>query len=289
MKIPEGPELAYARDRLKILLSRKRITDMSIGMTGRYTKKSPEGFDRILSLIKSKGRGPLVTEVSTHGKFMWWKFMFDDDSVSWYMHCTYGMSGGWYKSPSKHTAFVMEYAAGDAHIIRETHNIFFNDPRHFGTLKFVQGDALHTKKLATLGPCILSSGVTPELFSENALCKPTRTISEALMDQSCLAGVGNYLKAEALYRSGISPWRCVTDLSASEYVDLTRDVVDVATESYRSQGATISTYRTVDGQRGTTQFDFRIYSRKQCPKGHIVTREQTPEGRTSHWCKQCQK
>lgn len=109
------------------------------------------------------------------------------------------------------------------------------------------------------------------------------------MDQSCVAGVGNYLKAEALYRSGISPWRQVTEMTPDEYVVLCKDVIDVATESYRSQGATISTYRTVDGSRGTTQFDFKVYSKSTCPMGHDVVRQETPEGRTSHWCQTCQK
>lgn len=77
--------------------------------------------------------------------------------------------------------------------------------------------------------------------------------------------------------------------SSDEYVSLCGHVLDVAAESYRSQGATISTYRTVDGSKGSTQFDFRVYSRRACPLGHSVAREETPEGRTSHWCPTCQK
>lgn len=198
------------------------------------------------------------------------------------------MSGGWYTSSSRHTALSVRYNLSGVPVTRDVQSLFFNDPRHFGTVKFVKSEAAHRKKLSSLGPCILGTEVTPEIFAENALGKPTRTISEALMDQTCLSGVGNYLKAEALYRSGISPWRCVTDISPAEYVRLTADVVAVASESYRSQGATISTYRTVDGNKGTTQFDFQVYSRKTCPKGHTVVREQTPEGRTSHWCRICQ-
>lgn len=109
------------------------------------------------------------------------------------------------------------------------------------------------------------------------------------MDQRTVAGVGNYIKAECLYRSGISPWRLVTDITEAEYVKLCGDVIGVAQESYASQGATISTYKTVDGSRGTTQFNFQVYSRKECPKGHPVLRQETPDGRTSHWCSVCQK
>lgn len=283
--MPEGPELAYAKDRLKLLLTGKRITNVSVGTTGRYLKKPPEGLDA----FRTARSGPLIAEIGTKGKFMWWKFTFDGDPIPWYLHCTYGMSGGWFNSSSKHTAFVVKYNDSGVPITRDTHCIFFNDPRHFGTLKFIRGEDAHVKKLSTLGPCILGSELTAEIFTKNVIRKPTRTIAETLMDQRVVSGVGNYLKAEVLYRSGISPWRIVTDMSVGELVSLARNIVDVASESYKLQGATISTYRTVDGQQGTTQFDFRVYSKKKCPLEHDVLRQETPEGRTSHWCPTCQK
>lgn len=211
------------------------------------------------------------------------------DGVDWYLHCTYGMSGGWYTYANKHTAFSIRYNASGTPITRDTMSLFFNDPRHFGTLRFVRGKDPHDKKLGSLGPCILGPRIDPVLFAEKVIGKRSRTIAEALMDQSVVSGCGNYLKAEVLYRSGVSPWRLVEDITPEEYVGLCRDLWDAAAESYRSQGATISTYRTPDGHEGTTQFNFRVYSRKSCPSGHEVAREETPEGRTSHWCRTCQK
>ena len=287
--MPEGPELAHSRDRLKMLLSGKRIADMSIGTSGRYLKKPPEGLEQILLGLRPKGAGPEIAEIGTRGKFMWWKLIVDDDPLPWYMHCTYGMSGGWFKTSTKHTAFVVTYSDSGSPLLRDTHSVFFNDPRHFGTVKFVRGEDAHAAKLATLGPCILGQELTPEIFTNNVLRKHTRTIAEALMDQRVVAGIGNYIKAECLHRVGISPWRPVTDIPALDYVSLYNAVVNVADESYRSQGATISTYRTIDGSRGNTQFSFRVYSRKTCPSGHPVKREETPDGRTSHWCPVCQK
>lgn len=196
------------------------------------------------------------------------------------MWCTYGMSGQWSRTPTKHTAATVNFEGGTIH---------FNDPRHFGTLKFVDDEKTHLRKLATLGPDVLEDGLTPDLFAQKVLSKPSRTIAEALMDQKTVSGVGNYMKAEALFRSGISPWRMVTDVSSEEYVKLCGDVCDVARESYASQGASIKTYRTVDGEQGTTQFDFQIYSMRECPKGHGVRNDTTPEGRTSWWCDVCQK
>lgn len=262
---------------------------MSVGQTGRYLKKEPEGLESFLTQIRTSNVGPLISEVGTKGKFMWWKFDLMNDPVPWFMHCTYGMSGGWFTSPTNHSAFVVEYSDSGIPVTRDTQHVFFNDPRHFGTIKFVRGGEVHEKKLRSLGPCILTSQMTPSLFATKVLGKPVRTIAEALMDQATVSGIGNYIKAEVLYRSGVSPWRPVTEITPQEYEEMCQHVLDVASESYKSRGATISTYRTVDGQKGATQFDFKVYSMKRCPLGHEVSREETPEGRTSHWCKVCQK
>ena len=275
--MPEGPELRHSRDALKRIIEGKTILDASPGLSGRYTVKPPVGFKEFKE--DSSREHFKVEQIATKGKFMWWKLTSSQKTC--YMHCTYGMSAGWFRTPTKHTAFIFEYGDGS--------KLFFNDIRHFGTIKFVHTLEEHTSKLATLGPCILGGGVTPEIFAENVLKKPGRTIAEALMDQSCVSGVGNYLKAEALYRSGISPWRIVTEISPNEFVTLCQEVIASATESYRSQGATIKTYKTMDGSSGSAQFQFRVYSLKNCPLDHPIRHEETPEGRTSWWCDQCQK
>jgi len=286
--VPEGPELAYSRDRIKSLIEGKALCELRIGSTGRFIKKPPEGLGEFIAEKNLKG-SPRVKEVGTKGKFMWWMFEFPSSAENWYLHCTYGMSGGWYTSPSKHTAFIIEYNGSGVSITRDTQKLFFNDARRFGTLKFLKGDTFHKKKLASLGPCILTSELTPELFVEKILKKPNRTISESLMDQSVVSGIGNYLKAEVLFKSRISPWRTVTEITSEEYIDLLNNSIEIANSSYVSQGATISTYRTVDGSKGTTQFNFQIYSKQNCSAGHEVRREDTPDGRTSWWCPICQK
>lgn len=271
--MPEGPELRYSRDFLRRILLGQEITGFQRCHTGRYSVKLPEGFEEASSRLPF-----LVESIDTRGKFIWWTLVAKDGS-HWYMHNTYGMSGGWFKEAGRHTCLIAE--VGDR-------RIFFNDPRHFGTVKFVGSEAQHLKKLRTLGPCIFDPGMTPEIFAKNILRKPSRTIAEALMDQSVVAGVGNYLKAEILHRTGVSPWRQVSEVTAEEFLSLHAETVACAESSYRSQGATIMTYRTPDGEEGEAQFDFQVYGQKTCPQGHDVRNEETPEGRTSWWCPVCQ-
>ena len=263
---------------LQQILLQNQLLWVEIG-AGRYAKKFPEGYEVFHGLlIKSSAK---IEEVQVKGKFMWWKFSMPQEKEPWYMWCTYGMSGQWSQKPSKHTAVTLRLGDGTS--------LFFNDPRHFGTIKFVKGETTHLKKLASLGPCILGDPLTPEIFVKNVLRKSKATIAENLMNQKLIAGVGNYIKAECLYRSGISPWRIVSDINADEFLRLHRSVLDVARESYASQGASIYTYKNVDGSEGSSHFEFQVYGRKTCPQGHPVTNEETPEGRTSWWCQTCQK
>ena len=282
-KLPEAPELAYSRDRLRKIVGERLITKMTPGEKGRYAKKRPEGFDKIILDLPLK-----VESIDTKGKFMYWT-LTGRSGARWYMHCSYGMSGGWYTGESGHTAFIVHHNVSGSEITRDLMPLFFNDPRHFGTIKFVNSEKVHEKKLGTLGPCILTPGLTPEIFAGNVLRKQDRPICEALMDQSVISGVGNYLRAEALYHCKVNPWARVTELSSDDYVRLHSSILSIAKDSYTSQGATISTYRTVDGTKGTTQFDFHVYGKKSDPDGREVVSRQDANGRTMHWCPSVQK
>jgi len=272
--MPEGPELRYSRDFLRQSLVGKVITGIQRCPTGRYSNKPPEGFDAVTLVLPLR-----VESIDTHGKFMWWT-LEGSDGIRWYMHCTYGMSGGWFREASRHACFFVEVGED---------KVFFNDPRHFGTIKFVSSAAAHAKKLRTLGPCIFDPGLTPEIFAKNALRKPSRTIAEALMDQSAVAGVGNYLRAEILYDCGIDPWKNVIEIASEQYVKLCEATMRIAKASYKSQGASIKTYRNVDGSIGTAQFDFKVYGRSTCPLDHDIMRRYDENKRMIHWCALCQK
>ncbi|CAM6003616.1 unnamed protein product [Sphagnum balticum] len=90
----------------------------------------------------------------------------------------------------------------------------FNDPRHFGTIKFTHKKADLDAKLKELGWDPLAYPYdTHERFITSRLASAkyaNKTIGEVLMNQSLFAGVGNYIRAEALYEAGISPWRAMS-------------------------------------------------------------------------------
>jgi formamidopyrimidine-DNA glycosylase len=281
--MPEGPELRHSRDVLRNIVMGKNMTRLLSTISGRYKEKSPEGLEEIRKDLPLK-----IESIDVKGKFMWWTLK--GHTKTWYMFSTYGMSGQWSLTSGKHSAFIIEYNDDGSFVSKDQQKIFFNDQRRFGTIKFIPNKQTLTKKLTSLGPDILDhSSMTSEIFAERILKKPNRTISEALMDQGCISGCGNYLKAEALYRAAISPKRVVVELSSNEIIKLHEELIAAAHESYTDQGASIRTYRTVDGDKGNAQFYFRIYNQKKCMLNHDVLREETADGRTSWWCSTCQK
>jgi formamidopyrimidine-DNA glycosylase len=104
------------------------------------------------------------------------------------------------------------------------------------------------------------------------------------MDQSIFAGVGNYIRAEALYLAKISPWRQANLMKKEEVVTLCQALADVMNESYSHQGATILTYKDAYGAEGKYSSCFKVYGQATDPLGNPIIKEETPEGRTIHWC-----
>ena len=297
--MPEGPEVRRSADAISKLLTGKQIVNVFQGKRGRYADNPPDGFKEFLGELRCHG-GPIVAEVNCKGKFMWWKLEFsprpfrrnyEDDA--WYLWCTYGMSGQWTADETPHTAFGVYY--GDtfdaAQNFVQPASLYFNDIRHFGTLKFVNSDEAHAKKLASLGPDMLTSPPDDKAFEGRimALKNRSKTLAEVLMDQSVVSGVGNYVKAEALYLSELSPHRTVSSLTPQDLKRLRQQIINVMKASYATGGATISTYKNPDGTRGEAQNRFVVYGNKVDPMGNPVIKEETRDGRTTHWVPNIQR
>ena len=285
--MPEGPELARSRDRLKQILEGRAVINAYCGKTGRYAKEPPVGFDKLVDGIQKKGP-PRVKEVGVKGKFMWWRLNFPCEHENWYLWTTYGMSGQWMTKEGKHTGFGIYHNVSGVPI-DSFDSLYFNDPRHFGTLKFVRGDEAQAKKLASLGPDMLNDPPDEQAFRTAMRRRNNKTLAEALMDQSCISGVGNYIKAEALYLAELSPHREVFSLSGTDMEHLRRQIINVMRASYNNDGATIRSYLNVDGTKGGMRSRFVVYDNQTDPLGNPVVREETKDGRTTHWVPAIQK
>jgi formamidopyrimidine-DNA glycosylase len=276
--MPEGPEVKLSADLIRPLLLERVVYDALPIPDGRYGGGNfPEGYKAFYDSIA--GRDVTITDVQVKGKFMYWTF-----SNGWYLFNTFGMTGQWSPTQGKHPCFLFVLNATEPH-----ENMHFNDHRHFGTVKFVNNKRELDKKLEELGWDPLESPLDKNLkWLTFQLSKTSKSIAEVLMDQSLFSGVGNYIRAEALYACKLSPWRAANKLSPDEIKALCQAIVDVMQESYQHQGATISTYKTAYGAEGKYSTLFKVYGQKQDSAGRKIIKQQTPDKRTIHWCPEIQ-
>jgi endonuclease-8 len=107
------------------------------------------------------------------------------------------------------------------------------------------------------------------------------TIAEALLDQRCLAGIGNLYKAEVLFLRGVHPRTRVSNVEdLKSMVDLAQRLID-ANRGRWTQSTTGSIRR---GQ------EVYVYGRAGAPCrrcGTLIRRETLGE-RITYWCPSCQ-
>jgi endonuclease-8 len=111
-----------------------------------------------------------------------------------------------------------------------------------------------------------------------------RRLGGLLLDQSFLAGLGNYLRAETLWQAGLAPSHRPRELDDTACHALAHALLDVPRRSYRTRGRRGS--RLQD-----TPFRFNVYARtgKPCPRcAHPIVRSHA-SGRPMFTCPHCQR
>lgn len=277
--MPEGVEVKISAELIKPLVQNRRVVDTSFTENSRYAFKKPEGYDKFIKYFDSNQNGVYVQDVQTKGKFMYWTF-----TDNWHLFCTFGMSGQWSPNRGKHPCFILRHTQDMT--TNHAFEIVFNDPRHFGTITFSNNPQDLLIKLNKLGWDPLQFGKNQFWINYvTGICaRTTKPIGQVLMDQSVFAGVGNYIRAEALYLAKISPWRQSNLMTKDDIKTLCEAVVDVMNESYKHQGATILTYKDAYGAEGKYSSCFKVYGQKTDPLGNKIIKENTPDKRSIHWC-----
>jgi formamidopyrimidine-DNA glycosylase len=130
--------------------------------------------------------------------------------------------------------------------------------------------------LGRLGPDALS--VKRKEFLELMDSRRGR-VKSALLDQSFIAGVGNLLADEALWRARIHPARRIEDLSVDERAALFRELRSVIRDTVDSYPERIRTrWTSARGRPGAP-----------CPRCRTELTRMVVGGRTTYVCPSCQR
>ena len=167
------------------------------------------------------------------------------------------------------------------------------DVRSFGQMWWIkEGVSPYTtiKGLGSLGPEPFSRDFDAK-YLKNVISKRTKSIKAILLDQTIVAGIGNIYADESLYNAGISPFRKAKTIKKNELIKLKKSIVDVLRKSIGSGGTTFSDFRDLEGESGDFGLQTNVYRRtgKECRKCGNLIEKQKIAGRSTHWCRKCQK
>lgn len=266
--MPEGVEIKNSSIILNKWIQNDVLVDIDKSdIAGKFINKHIKNLDRL-----EEYKNLVCEKVDCKGKLLY--FSFDEDH---HISCNFGMAAQWSQEKNKHSCFSLTF--------ENFGKLYFNDMRHFGNLEFLNKSELNSK-LNTLGIDFLSILPTeiPDIFEtiESKLGNTKNIIADDLLDQSIFAGVGNYIRAEALYIAKLDPNKYSFALSNHEIVNLCQAIIDVMQRSFASKGASILTYKNVDETLGT--FQFKCYGKSKDDFGNEILKKKTKNDRTLYYC-----
>lgn len=277
--MPEGPEVRTVSDKLRPILTGKIIMTAYKGERGKSV-----GFENLTF-------PSTITGVRTYGK----KILIDivtNNNLSYVIVVSLGMTGRLQYNLGDHTHIYFNISeseiSGPFRILRPAFTLYYDDYRYMGSVDIIP-TANMPMYLGNIGPDVLAAALDENtwipsttwlaIFTQKKIQK--WAICKAFLEQSLVAGIGNYLLSEILYYAGILPERKINTITLQEWETLRVVAHKIILLSYSHGGFTIKDFISPDGQWGT--YPAAVYGKKFDPYGNPVTSMKTSNGRTSHF------
>ena len=275
--MPELPEVQTVVNGIKSKINKHKILRFK-----KYISKLRYPIQKDLS---SKIESSRVTTVFRRAKYI---IINLSNNRSLVIHL--GMSGRIIivknnKKKFKHTHFSILF---DKNLVFQ-----FIDPRRFGYIFVTETASLERHRF------FVNLGVEPLIrqFNDQYLLNVTKNkkspIKNIIMNQKYIVGVGNIYASEALFMSGIHPFRLGKDITKRDCVKLVRAIKSVLKKSIKLGGSSINDHTMVSGKMGYFQNKLYVYGKEgskcakrscQSPIIRIVIAQ-----RSSFYCSECQR
>ncbi len=211
------------------------------------------------------------------------KYLVADLSDRRQMVVHLGMTGVLHLRPESREPYVRAWWRLD-----NNQRLVFEDVRRFGRIAVVTaGDYRTLPTLHAIGPEPLSEAFTPEGLWQ-AVRKSRVRLKTQLLNQRCVAGVGNIYADEALFEAGVHPGlRRLTRAQAARLVPAIQLVLE---RGLANGGTTLRDYRTVDGATGNNQRALACYGRAgaRCIRCGDTLKASVIDARSTTHCPTCQ-
>jgi formamidopyrimidine-DNA glycosylase len=263
--MPELPDVELARRRLRSWMGGATVTAARSTDRHIFRPSSPAVLGQ--ALVGRRVRG-----VGRRGK--WLRIELDDGGL---LFSHLGMTGDWVQRDLEAAAHGSERARID--LVRadgRRSSVRYVDSRRFGRLIVAREDIEEWREL---GPDPLTDGIDPRALAES-LGRTRRALKDTLMDQTVIAGVGNILATEALWRARLDP-RSRSDLLSQR--DVARVVRGLHAEIRKELAA-----RRAGTQEGRESFSAYGRAGRPCRRCRSPLVRVVIAGRTTTFCPHCQ-
>ena len=161
--------------------------------------------------------------------------------------------------------------------------------------EFLSGRELERQEqLRSLGPDPLGGAFDAAETLRRMRARARDPVSDVLLNQRVIAGIGNVFKSEILFLAGVHPFARIADLADA---DLERIVATAQTQLAANVMDRSQTLSVATGRRTTRSLDpaakLWVYSRggKPCRRcgAAIQSRKTGPDARLTYWCPVCQR
>lgn len=119
-----------------------------------------------------------------------------------------------------------------------------------------------------VGPDLLTETPSPEEWYASLQKRKRKSLALFLLDQEIWSGVGNYIRSEAFFLSGVNPLAKCGDLSREESDALFEAILSVMRDSLRLGSS--SGYSDLYGRKG--KYEFKCYGREDMEKITVSNR-----------------
>ena len=272
--MPEGPEIRRAADRIS-----KRIVGQDLESI-RFHYPPLMEFQEVIG-------GSQVESVTTRGKAMLIRF---DCDLTMYSHNQ--LYGRW--TVNRRSTDVGWGRALRAEFLTENFSVRLWSATDVEIIPYQQEES--HPFVSKLGPDILDEACTPDLIMEMFDDKRNRNRQAAtlMLDQSFIAGLGNYLRSEILHQSGIHPSAKPRQLTNDQLQAWSERTKALSMMSYLTGGFTVPQEVAEEGKiRGERRRSYRhaAFCRNGLPChtcGTEIARRRVG-GRRLDFCPSCQK
>ncbi len=276
--MPELPEVEGVARELHRHLQQRRVLGVSIH---RPRLVAPQAVTTVVQGVQ----GAVFTEIGRRGKYL---LLHLDNAHTLLVHLR--MAGRFLYLVPEAPLPKFAHAVFD---LDNDRRLVFQDQRHFAIMRLAPTAALfQLEELRHLAPEPLGPDFTPD-YLQRTLASTRRPVKEVLLDQTCVAGLGNIYAAEVLFAVGLHPLTPANLVSKSKVKDMWK-AIRILLEAAIEAGTTLDVNpENITGQYFGAAFAeaLLVYDRE----GEPCVRCETPIARirqgqrSTYFCPKCQR